>query len=143
MERDLLRPLQDQFGMVALTFGFASADLIKVIKKRAAEGGWLPGISPQNDQHAGHELNARSNRICKHDGIAVDLRVPGISSEIVARWAIDHLPFDAVYLYAPERPFHLSWAPDPRGMVVRMMPRSDKGRYPRIETRGRVKGTAR
>jgi hypothetical protein len=140
MQSALLRPLHERFGVVMLTYGFAGADLIKVVKKRAADGGWLPGVSPANDQHAGYELNTRGHRICKHDGIAVDVRVPGVSSEVVAQWVIDSLPFDALYLYGADRPFHLSWAAEPRGMVVSMLPTKGGRRIPKVIVRGRMKG---
>ena len=125
MQEDLLRPIEEKFGVVVLTYGFAGPELVKAIKKRAAEGGWLPNIHPPGDQHAGHELNTRGNRICKHDGIAVDLRVPGVSSDAVSDWVRANLPFDAIYLYGPEKPFHLSWSPTPRGTVIRMMPKKN------------------
>ncbi len=139
MQRDLLTPLEEKYGVVELTYGFAGPELVKAIKKRAEEGGWLPNIHPRGDQHAGHELNSWGNRICDRDGIAVDLRVPGQSSEDVAQWVIDTLPFDRIYLYGPDRPFHLSWAPEESrvGQVVRMMPKKGGGLVPRVIVRGR------
>lgn len=89
-------------------------------------------------EHAGHELNTRGNRICKHEGIAVDLRVPGVSSDLVSDWVRANLPFDAIYLYTPDRPFHLSWSPTPRGTVMRMVPKKNgDGLVPRVVLRGR------
>ncbi len=102
MQRDLLAPLEERFGVVTLTYGFAGPELVKAIKKRAAEGGWLPNISPAGDQHAGHELNTHGKPTCKRGGIAVDLRVPGVSSEEVAAYVTENLPFDRIYLYSPE-----------------------------------------
>lgn len=138
MEERLLRPLEEEFKTaVTITYGFAGPELVKAVEKRAKEGGWLPNIHPPSDQHAGHERNSRGNRICKHDGIAADLRIEGVSSEIVARFAMDALPYDAIYLYGPDRPFHLSCAPEPRGTVIRMLPKKDGGLYPRMLRRGR------
>ncbi|HMI88023.1 MAG TPA: hypothetical protein VK550_28260 [Polyangiaceae bacterium] len=138
MPSALLRPLYERFGVVVLSYGFAGPELSKVVKKRAAAGGWLPNISPANDQHAGYELNSRGKRICEHDGIAVDLRVPGVSSEVVAQWVIDNLPFDAIYLYNADRPFHLSWAREPRGTVVRMFPFRNGRLIPKVIVKGRM-----
>ena len=35
-------------------------------------------------------------------------------TDVVANWVIDKLPFDAIYYYTPQRPFHVSWSPVPR-----------------------------
>jgi len=139
LQDDLLRPLEEHFGVVEITYGFAGPDLVKAIRKRAVEGGWLPNINPPTDQHAGHELNTRGTRTCKHDGFAVDMRVPGVSSVIVSDWVRANLPFDAIYLYSPDRPFHMSWSPTPRGTVIRMMPKKNGvGLYPVSVVRGKT-----
>jgi len=126
MQAVLLRPLEERYGAVVLTYGFAGPEMVKAIRQRAADGGWLPNITPDLDQHAGHELNRAGKRICERDGIAVDLRVPGQDSLVVAQWVVDNLPFDRIYLYDSVRPFHMSWAPQPVGQVVRMVV-SEKG----------------
>jgi hypothetical protein len=136
MKRRLLAPLEERFGVVTLTYGFAGPELLKAVKQRAQDGGWLPNISPIGDQHSGYERNQLGNRICKRDGIAVDLRVPGHSSEDVAGWAIDNLPFDRIYLYGGDKPFHLSWAPRPVGQVIRMVQAKSGFLYPRVLVRG-------
>lgn len=139
MQRDLLTSLEERYGVVTLTYGFAGPALVKAIEKRAVEGGWLPNISPKGDQHAGYELNTWGNRICKRDGIAVDLRVPGVSSEDVASWVINNLPFDRIYLYSAAQPFHMSWAPAHLrvGQVVRMVPTKGGGLVPKVVVPGR------
>ena len=120
MERELLGPLRATFGAVELTYGFAGRELVKAIKARAVARGAPANVTPASDQHAGYELNTLGNRINKRDGIAVDLRVPGVSSEVVARHVYDHLPFDWMYLYGADRPFHLGWGPGMFRGVVRM-----------------------
>lgn len=132
LDRELLQPLESRYGIVTLTYGFAGRELTKAVEKRATEGGWLPNITPAFDQHAGHELNTRGNRICKRDGFAVDMRVPGHSSLDVASWVSENLPFDRMYLYDDERPFHLSWAPKPVAMVVRMVETESGHLIPRV-----------
>lgn len=135
MERlgqELLRPLESRFGIVVLTYGFAGRELINAVAKRAADGGGRASITPALDQHASHELNTRGNRICNRDGFAVDLYVPGHSSLDVASWVAENLPFDRMYLYGDDRPLHLSWAPKPVAMVVRMV-RTESGHLiPRV-----------
>lgn len=137
LQRQLLRPLEERFGLVSLTYGFAGRDLVKAVEERAAEGGWLPNISPKTDQHAGYELNTWCNRICERDGIAVDLRVPGVSSDEVSEWVICELPFDRMYLYGADRAFHLSWSPEPLGQVVRMWTTDSGQLMPRVIVKGR------
>ena len=137
LETELLEPLEKRYGIVTLTYGFAGPELVAAVQARASAGGWLPNITPHGDQHAGHELNARGNRICKRDGIAVDLRVPGQSSLDVAKWVIDNLRFDRIYLYAAERAFHMSWAPDPVGQVVEMCIAASGAQYPKVVVKGR------
>ena len=140
MQRDLLTPLEERYGVVTLTYGFAGPELVKAVMKRAEEGGWLPNITPSGDQHAGHELNTHGNPICKRGGIAVDLRVPGVSSHEVSDWVIKNLPFDRIYLYSAEQPFHMSWVEEPHrhGQVVRMVPTETGGLMPKIVVKGRT-----
>lgn len=121
MEMQLLAPLLVRFGPFHISYGFASPALVAAVRKRAREEGRNPQIAPELDQHCGHELNRRGQRICKRDGIAVDLRVPGVSSEVVAQWIRESLPFDRMYLYGEDQPLHLSWAPVPVGQVWRMV----------------------
>ncbi|MFM7143856.1 MAG: peptidase M15, partial [Alphaproteobacteria bacterium] len=119
------------------TYGFAGPELVKAVRARAKADGRFPRVHPPGDQHAGHELGARGARICKRDGIAVDLIFPGVSSEEVATWVTRNLPFDRMYLYGAGRPFHLSWASEPVGQVVRMVERASGREVPRVEVRGR------
>lgn len=133
LQEKLLLPLEQRYGRVHLSYGFAGCELVNWVRLRAKQGGWLPNIHPPGDQHAGYELNRHGQRICKRDGIAVDLQVPGVSSEEVTTWVIENLPFDRLYLYGVERPFHLSWAPAPVGQVVRMVPKVfGRGWVPRV-----------
>ena len=47
MRRDLLAPMEEKYGVVVLTYGFAGPELLKAITKRAEQGGWLPNIHPK------------------------------------------------------------------------------------------------
>lgn len=137
LQNELLRPLEEEFGVVLLTYGFAGRELVRAVQERAAAGGWLPNVAPDGDQHAGYELNTLGNRICNRDGIAVDLRVPGRSSIEVRDWIVSRLPFDRMYSYGHERPFHLSWAPEPAGQVVEMWTTASGHLMPKVVVTGR------
>ena len=138
LQNELLRPLEEEFGLVQLTYGFAGVELVKAVKQRAAAGGWLPGVFPAGDQHAGYELDAHGKRICEKDGMAVDLRVPGRSSDDVRAWIVGRLPFDKLYFYGSDRPLHLSWAPDPIGQVIEMHPLPSGKLMPKVVVKGRA-----
>lgn len=138
MDNELLHPLREKFSEVVLTYGFAGPELVKAIVARAAKEDRLPNISPRGDQHAGHELNSWGNRICKRGGIAVDLKVPGQNSLQVAQWVQDEkLPFDRIYWYSEERPFHMSWHPHPIGQVIQMWVTKTGRLMPRVIVKGR------
>ena len=103
LARNILDPLADNFGKVELSYGFAGAILIKTIKAR---------IAPKIDQHAGHEINSRGNRICQRDGFAVDLFVPNVKSLEVAKYIVKELPYDRLYYYGTDSPIHVSYGPE-------------------------------
>jgi len=100
----LLDPIIDYFGMIKLTYGFASQALTKHIKGR---------IAPELDQHASHELNRLGRPICSRLGAAVDFLVEDEDMLEVARWVMKNLPFDRLYVYGADRPIHLSFSTQP------------------------------
>ena len=105
----LLNPLERQFGLLTITYGFTGFKLLKYIKKSS------PGdMAPEIDQHAASELNSRSNRICKRDGAACDIYVAGYENQmhIIAEYVINELPFDRLYFYGSDRPIHISFGPE-------------------------------
>lgn len=79
----------DYFGMIRLTYGFASTALTKEIPGR---------IAPHLDQHAGHELNRAGKPICSRLGAAVDFLVEDEDMVEVAKWITANIPFDRLYL---------------------------------------------
>lgn len=125
LARTLLDPLRERFGAVEITYGFAGPALTKHIPKR---------ISPPHDQHGGFERTARGSRVCERGGQSCDLRVPGVESLEVARWIRDTLPFDRMYLYAPDRPLHLSHASKGSRSIIAMRP-GGRGTVPMDVTR--------
>lgn len=134
----LLDPLQAQFGPITLTYGFAGPALVRAVRARAHAEGRTPCIAPALDQHAGYELGRSGRRICNRDGLAVDLQIPPYPANQIAAWIIEHLPFDRLYLYGPDRPLHLSWAPTPVGQVVEMVwDRHSGRRVPRLLVKDR------
>lgn len=127
--RLLLDPVVDAFGAVRLTYGFASPRLTRRIKGR---------IAPELDQHAGCERGRSGGLVCGRGGVAVDFLVPGVGGDDLARWVIEHAPFDRLYYYGADRPIHVSVGPEQRRDVV-LMRASSKGTGRLIPSR--YKGT--
>lgn len=121
---NLLDPVIDYFGMVRLTYGFASPALTRQIPAR---------IAPALDQHAACELNRLGKPICLRQGAAVDFIVEDEDMLEVARWVAHHLPFDRMYVYGRDRPIHLSYGPDACRQVTVMLPKrsGNGGLYPK------------
>lgn len=109
----LLDPVAHQFGMPVLTFGFCGPLLRRQILSRPC-----PRIAPTLDQHAAHELNRQGLPVCSRGGAAVDLMIEGLNSYLLAEWISQHLPFDRLYLYAADRPLHLSYGPQHSRQMV-------------------------
>lgn len=106
---NVLDPVIDYFGMIRLTYGFASAALTKEIPAR---------IAPHLDQHAGHERNRAGKPICPRLGAAVDFVVEDEDMLDVAKWITAAIPFDRLYVYGPDRPLHISYGPERAHQVV-------------------------
>ena len=105
----ILDPLIDYFGMVRLTYGFCSAGLAKLIPAHTA---------PALDQHAAHERNRAGKFISPRLGAAADFIVEDENMFEVAQWIATHLPFDRLYIYAKDRPLHISYGPEHSREVV-------------------------
>lgn len=116
---NILDPVIDYFGMIRLTYGFASAALAKEIQGR---------IAPHLDQHAGHELNRAGKLICLRLGAAVDFLVEDEDMVEVAKWITINIPFDRLYIYGPDRPIHISYSPEATHQVVVMSQTASQGR---------------
>jgi DNA phosphorothioation-associated putative methyltransferase len=99
----VLDPIVEYFGAIKLTYGFAGPPLTRQISG---------GIAPTLDQHAASEANARGRRICSRGGAAVDFLVEYEDMREVADWIADHLPYDRLYYYGPNRPIHVSFGPE-------------------------------
>lgn len=106
----LIDPVIDYFGMIVLTYGFASKQLTKNIQGR---------IYPSLDQHAGHEKE-NSKLICQRKGAAVDFLIEDEDMREVASWIASHLPFDRIYIYGPHRPIHISYSQNPKREMIIM-----------------------
>lgn len=99
----LIDPVCDRFGRVQLTYGFASPAFSRRVRR---------GIAPALDQHAGSERLRTGSLVCPRQGQAVDLRgASGVVWEI-AQYVARELPFDRLYYYGPDRPFHVSSGPE-------------------------------
>ena len=80
----ILDPIIDYYGMIELTYGFASSTLTKLIKER---------IDPSRDQHASCEVKRTGRLICTRKGAAVDFLVADENMLEVAQWVVAHTPF--------------------------------------------------
>lgn len=109
--RHVLDPVSEYFGGIKLTYGFASPELTRHIKAR---------IAPDLDQHAACELNARGRPVCSRLGAAVDFLVEYEDMREVARWIAANCQFARLYLYADDRPIHVSVDSTNAGEVFEM-----------------------
>lgn len=105
--RLVLDPIVDRFGLPELTYAFASAALDKLVHLKPK-----PNTTRSLDQHAGCELSRYGRPYCSRLGLAVDMRLPGISSYDVAQWVIQNTCYDRLYFYGADRPFHVSVGPE-------------------------------
>jgi hypothetical protein len=119
----VLDPVIDYFGMIQLTYGFCSPELARKISGR---------IDPKLDQHAAHELNRLGRPICKRLGAAVDFIVEDESMLEVAQWVVANTPFDRLYYYGDDKPIHVSFGPDHKKQIVRMVSGSSEKLLPRV-----------
>ncbi|MDX2370688.1 MAG: hypothetical protein QNK36_20175 [Colwellia sp.] len=94
--------------------------------------GKLSDVAPNIDQHASCEVNTKRNLICNRGGAACDISVAGFENNMyeVAKWAASNLPFDRMYFYGNNRPFHISCGPD-NNRFIQVMKTSKAGkRFP-------------
>lgn len=123
LAREVVDPVMDYFGGIELTYGFCSHELSKHIKRR---------VDPSRDQHAAHEVNSRSNLICKRLGAACDFIVPDESMLEVAQWLVQNTPFDRLYFYGDDKPIHVSFGPEhSRSVVIMSLSKNNDRLIPR------------
>ncbi|MFP4494924.1 MAG: DNA phosphorothioation-associated putative methyltransferase, partial [Halochromatium sp.] len=113
LAEQVLDPVIDWFGMLQLTYGFCSPALARRIPGR---------IDPKRDQHAAHERNRLGNLVCPRLGAAVDFIIADEDMLEVARWVVEHTPFDRLYFYGADKPIHVSHGPEQSRQVVTMRP---------------------
>lgn len=118
----VLDPVIEYFGPIRLTYCFSSAELTRNIQR---------GIAPKLDQHAACERGPRGAFVCERGGAACDFRVEDENMSEVAEWIIANLPFDRLYFYGPDRPIHVSYAPEPARLSYRMVSTSGGRSMPR------------
>ncbi len=119
----LIDPVMDYFGMVKLTYGFCSPELVRKIPGR---------IDPKRDQHAAHEVNLLGNLVCERLGAACDLIVEDESMLEVAQWIVDNTEFDRLYYYGDALPIHVSYGPERNRQIVMMTPSKAGRLVPRV-----------
>lgn len=120
----ILDPLVDAFGAIELTYGFAGPALTRHIRRR---------IAPRLDQHAGYELRSDGQPICVRGGMAADFYVPNVPHPVVIQHLVAGSRFDRLYIYKGERPLHVSYGPEVRGMIVRFRRASNERMIPQVQ----------
>ena len=125
LSRYIIDPLIKQFGLLQLTYGFASPELTKHVKGR---------IAPSLDQHSSYEKNNKGQLICERGGAAADFYIEKTKSFSVAKWIIEHTSFDRIYFYGNNKPLHVSYGSQLNRSIVVMKPsKSNQSRYiPRV-----------
>ncbi|MBB1322025.1 hypothetical protein [Shewanella sp. SR43-8] len=124
----ILDPIVDQFGPIALTYGFCSPELVRKIAKNRN-----PHIAPKLDQHCSHELNQNQKIICDRLGAACDFTLVSnkddkpIDMQLVAQWMCENLKFDRLYYYGKHRPIHISIGPQMNQFIQTMKTNADTG----------------
>ena len=111
-----------RYGSIRLTYGFSSAELTRNIQR---------GIAPKLDQHAACEHGPRGALVCGRGGAACDFLVEDENMREVAEWIIANLPFDRLYFYGPDRPIHVSYAPEPARLSYQMVSTPSERSMPR------------
>lgn len=103
--KNILIPLERQFGEITITYGFVSAGLNTYIQKHNPSGTY-----PPLDQHAGLEVNSKEKRICDRAGVACDFYIDGFEKQMneVLKFIVNNLEFDKIYYYDKTRPVHIS-----------------------------------
>lgn len=119
---EILLPVEREFGALTITYGFTSSELTRYIKKHASNG-----TAPTLDQHASCEHNLKGNQVCERGGSACDFIVQSTSMANVARFIIEHLPFDRIYYFGDSRPMHVSINNEPM-RHLQVMSESTTGR---------------
>jgi hypothetical protein len=112
---NVLDPVIDHFGPIELTYAFASAALNKLVHKNPH-----PNVTFNGDQHAGCELNKTGKPFCPRLGQGVDLYVSRRGSLEIAHWVVANTPFDRLYFYGDDRPFHVSFGPEHSRLAWRL-----------------------
>jgi hypothetical protein len=121
----ILLPVQNQFGLVKVTYGFTSANLVSLIRKKNPSG-----TAPELDQHAASEFNSRENQISKRSGSACDFFIKNYSMADISRFIVNNLDFDRLYFYGDNRPIHVSISDKPVRHLQIMCESSSGRRYP-------------
>ena len=121
---NILDPITANFLRPTITYGFASANLIKLKPKPT---------TPSIDQHCAYELNTRGKLINKRGGAAVDIRVDGLDALSCAKWIRSNLTFDRLYFYGKDSSLHISYNQHNSGLAYQLLRNPQTGRlYPKV-----------
>lgn len=125
LKQNILTPVEQKFGIVTVSYGFTSLALKKHLLLHH------PGqMAPTLDQHAASELNSKGKLICSRQGAAFDFLAGEYAEkmEVIAKFVVEHLPFDRLYFYERTRSVHVSIGPD-NSQSVYIMKRCARGHF--------------
>ena len=122
---EIIDPVINKFGMIKLTYGFASENLIKNISKN---------IYPKLDQHSSCEKYANGKFICDRLGAAIDFIIEDQSMLAISQWICLNTNFDRIYFYGDDKPIHVSHGPDNSRQIVIMREFKKNKKIPKLIT---------
>ncbi|WP_267378879.1 MULTISPECIES: hypothetical protein [unclassified Sphingomonas] len=119
---DLLEPLQDAFGRIAIRSAYRSAE----VNALGAAKGYNCASNARNAAH--HIWDLRD--FAGHMGATACVVVPGFANRFdqpgdwkrLAWWVHDHLPYSAMEFFPVRWAFNLSWHEKPQRMIYAHIP---------------------
>ena len=119
---DLLEPLQDAFGRIAIRSAYRSAEVNALGNAKSYN------CASNERNYAGHIWDRRDAR--GHMGATACVVVPGFANahsdpgdwKRLAWWVHDHLPYSAMEFFPVRWAFNLSWHETPLRMIYSHIP---------------------
>ena len=119
---DLLEPLQDAFGRIAIRSAFRSAEVNALGHSKGY------GCASNERSYAGHIWDRRD--AAGHMGATAGIVVPSFASRFAAPddwkrlawWAHDHLPYSSMEFFPNRWAFNLQWHEKPLKMIYSHIP---------------------
>ena len=120
---DILEPLQDTFGRIAIRSAYRSAEVNGLGNQMMREGKGGYNCATNSDNAAGHiwDMAAADGRIGATACIFVPafwdaFQEPGDWQKL-AWWVHDHLPYSAMYFFPKFWAFNVTWSDQPKRQI--------------------------